>query len=267
MKDNYNENIAKQLLFNEKRMIKNIPQNELFNNYIDSIENLQNKELLIGGNRRSLKYVNPGNTVESFAPSTLSVGGTLTKRKVGRPKKLSGGDIWSDIGNFTKAAAPIAIPLMLSAAGLEKKQRKPRKTPQGGSFFSDIGKTFKNVGESVAKDVILPVAVDTGKDMLKSYMTSKSTGSGLRKPRGRPRKNLQGGDFFSSLRDIGNHIAPIAKEIAVPVAKEALTSYMMKGSGIKKPTRRNLMIKELMRKHPGLTLPEASKYIKEHNLV
>jgi len=27
------------------------------------------------------------------------------------------------------------------------------------------------------------------------------------------------------------------------------------------------MIKELMRKHPGLTLPEASKYIKEHNLV
>jgi hypothetical protein len=88
----------------------------------------------------------------------------------------------------------------------------------------------------------------------------------LKKPRGRPRKNLNGGDFFSSLRDIGNQIAPIAKEIAVPVAKEALTSYM-KGSGIKKPTRRNLMIKELMRKHPGLTLPEASKYIKEHNLV
>jgi hypothetical protein len=54
MKDNYNENIAKQLLFNEKRMIKNVPQNELFNNYIDSIENLQNKELLLGGNR-SLK--------------------------------------------------------------------------------------------------------------------------------------------------------------------------------------------------------------------
>ena len=265
MKDNYNENIAKQLLFNEKRMIKNIPQNELFNNYIDSIENLQNKELLLGGNR-TLKYVNPGNTIESFAPSTLSVGGNLNKRKPGRPKKLNGGDIWSDIGNFTKAAAPIAVPLMLAAAGLEKKKRKPRKT-QGGSFFDDIGNTFKNVGASVAKDVILPVAVDTGKDMLKSYMTSKSSGSGLKRSRGRPRKNLQGGDFFSSLRDIGNQIAPIAKEIVVPVAKEALTSYMMKGSGIKKPTRRNLMIKELMRKHPGLTLPEASKYIKEHNLV
>jgi hypothetical protein len=26
-------------------------------------------------------------------------------------------------------------------------------------------------------------------------------------------------------------------------------------------------IKELMKKHPGLSLPEASKYIKEHNLV
>ena len=263
MKDNYNEKIANQLLANELKMIKKHPQHQLFNNYINSIENLQEKELLHGGNR-SLKYVNAGNNSETFSPSTLVVGGQLRKR--GRPsKKLHGGDIWSDIGNVAKTVAPIAIPLMLSAAGLPKKQRKPRK-PQGGSFFGDIGNVAKSIGSSVAKDVILPVAVDTGKDMLKSYMTSKSTGSGLKK-RGRPRKNIEkGGDFFSSLRDIGKEITPIAKDIAVPIATQALTSYM-KGQGLKKPTKRNLMIKEMMRKNPGLTLGEASKYIKQNNLA
>jgi hypothetical protein len=55
-----------------------------------------------------------------------------------------------------------------------------------------------------------------------------------------------------------NQVAPIAKEIAVPVAKEALTSYM-KGSGIKKPTRRNTNDKRIDEKTSWINIARSIK--------
>ena len=139
---------------------------------------------------------------------------------------------------------------------------------QGGNFFDDIGRSVFPIAKEIGKEVAVPIA----KEALTSYMK----GSGIRKPtkngRGRPR-NMQGGNFFDDIgrsvfpigKEIGKELYPVAKEVAVPIAKEALTSYM-KGSGIRKPTKRNLMVKELMLKH-HMSLPEASKYIKEHNLA
>lgn len=260
--ENYNANIAYQLKKNDFKMIRNIPQVQKFNNQVESINALQDPYIMRGG-AKSLQYVETGNNSTTYEPETLAVGSGLRKRR-GRPRKIQGGNIWSDIGNVAKSVAPIAIPLMM-AAGLPKKQRKPRKT-QGGSFLSDFGHMAKSIGSTVGKEVLLPVAADVGKDMLKSYLTS---GSGLKKQRGRPRKVHGSGffdDAFRGIKTIGKEVAPIAKDIAVPLATQALTTYM-KGSALKRqPTRRNLMIKQLMTKH-NMTLPQASSYIKHHGLA
>lgn len=258
--ENYNQNIAYQLRKNDFKMIRNIPQVQKFNNQIESINKLQDHHIMHGG-AKTLKYVETGNNSTTYEPETLAVGSGLKKR--GRPRKIQGGNIWSDIGNVAKTVAPIAIPMMM-AAGLPKKQRKPRKT-QGGSFLGNIGRMTKSIGSTVGKEVLIPVAADVGKDMLKSYLTS---GSGLKK-RGRPRKVHGSGffdDAFKGIKTVGKHVAPIAKDIAVPLATQALTTYM-KGSALKKqPTRRNLMIRELMSKN-NMSLPQASSYIKHHGLV
>lgn len=261
--ENYNKNIAYQLRKNDLKMIRNIPQVQKFHNQIETINVLQDPYIMRGG-AKTLQYVETGNNSTTYEPETLAVGSGLHKRR-GRPRKVQGGNIWSDIGSVAKTVAPIAIPLMM-AAGLPKK-RKPRKV-QGGSFLGDIGHMAKSIGSTVGKDVLLPVAADVGKDMLKSYLTGSTTGSGLKK-RGRPRKVHGSGffdDAFRGIKTIGKEVSPIAKDIAVPLATQALTSYM-KGSGLKRqPTKRNLMIKELMSKH-NMTLPQASSYIKHHGLA
>ena len=119
----------------------------------------------------------------------------------------------------------------------------------------------------IARDIAVPIA----KDAITNYM--KGSGVKQKPKRGRPRKQ-QGGNFlddaFKGIKSVGKEMYPIARDIAVPivkdVAKDAITSYM-KGSGMKrKPTKRNLMIKQLMQNN-NMTLPQASKYIKEHNLA
>jgi hypothetical protein len=127
----------------------------------------------------------------------------------------------------------------------------------------------------IAKDVLVPVATDMGKQMLTNYMTGAAgSGSGLKK-RGRPKKSDQGGSFLSGLKKglttVGKNVMPIAKDIAVPMATQALTSYLTSGAagaGLKKraPSKRNLLIKEIMAKHK-CTLPQASKHIKDNHLM
>ena len=229
----YNEQIARQLKRNEIEMIKKMPKIEKFQNQLESLKQLQEPNIFRGG-IRSLKYIEPGNTISSYEPETLAVEGSgIYKRGRGRPRKIHGGSIWDDIGTVAKTVAPFA-PLLL-AAGIEKPKRRGRKP--------------KQYEEMIQKEEIQYPIIKNG--------------------RGRPRK-MQGGNFFDDIKKVGKSVFPIAKEevvkeVAVPIAKEALTSYM-KGSGIKKPTKRNLMVKELMLKH-HMSLPEASKYIKEHNLA
>jgi len=235
----YNEQIVRQLKQNEIKMINRMPKIEKFQNQLKSLKQLQEPNIFHGG-IRSLKYIEPGNTISSYEPETLAVEGSgINKRGRGRPRKVHGGSIWDSIGTVAKTVAPFA-PLLL-AAGIEKPKKRVRKP--------------KHYEEIIQKEEI-------------QYPITK-------RGRGRP-KTTQGGNFFDDIKKVGRSVFPIAKEIgkelypvvkevALPIAKEALTSYM-KGSGIKKPTKRNLMVKQLMLKH-HMTLPEASKYIKEHNLA
>lgn len=70
-------------------------------------------------------------------------------------------------------------------------------------------------------------------------------------------------DVWSGIKTAGN----IASTVA-PFAMAALPLLGLgkgKGKGKKRPSKRNLMIKRLMQEH-GMTLPEASKFLKEQGL-
>jgi len=80
---------------------------------------------------------------------------------------------------------------------------------------------------------------------------------------------------LDTLKSIGNYIKPVAetvgKDVILPVAmdygKDALKSYLTKGKGLSggKVSARGLIVKKVM-KEKGLSLPQASKYVKENNL-
>ena len=225
-----------------------------------------------------------------------SSGENIKRRGRGRPKKHEeGGSFWDTLGSVVKTAAPIAVPLMMSGLGLPEEHKKKRGRPKksasnGGNFFDtikSIGRSVAPIAADIGKEVILPVAKDVGKDALKSYLTKGSKGAGMKKTtkketkgcgiieditgiqglglkQKRTRKSkMEAGNFFDTLKDIGRNIAPIAKDIAVPVAKEMLTNYV-KGKGL--PNKRGQLIKKVMAEK-GLNLPQASKYIKEHKLM
>jgi hypothetical protein len=264
MNERYHKKIADILLANQLKMIKNIPNPTMFDNELKALSDLHDD--VIYGGVRPTKYIQSGNNVASFDPSSLSTareisddmphlvesGGRL--RKSGRARK-AGGNLFDDIGNFAKtvapiakAAAPYAIPLMM-AAGMEKKKRgRPKKIVQAPSIL-----TNKEIVQQMPK------------------------GSGMRKkkPSG---GSTSGGDFLSTLKSIGNYIKPVAetvgKEVILPVATEvgrnALKSYLTSGAGLsggraKRSNPRALLVKKVM-KDKGLSMIESSKYIKQNNL-
>jgi hypothetical protein len=291
--DYYNRKIADKLLSDQVRMIKHTEQPTMFNNELSSLDELH--DTVYYGGAKPYKYILPGDTVATFEPSSLSVGtnpfetrpnhlievssqpnkvvqGVNIRRKRGRPKKISGGNIFDTIGNVTKTIAPFAVPLMMAAAGLEKPKRRRPKKVEGGNFLGtlkSIGRKVVPVASQIGKKVILPVGQEVAKQALANYLTS---GAGLKK-RGRPK--TQGGNFLKTMKSIGRTVAPVAKTIGnkvimpvvTDVAKQALTNYLTKpssGAGLK--AKRGEMIKQVMSKH-NLTLGAASKFIKENNLL
>jgi hypothetical protein len=138
----YHKKIADQLLANQIKMIRSISNPEMFDNELQSLHDLHD-DILYGGARPSA-FVQPGNNVQSFDPSTLSVGqnaseyivGGAIKRKRGRPRKEQGGDIFSTMGQVAKTASPIALryglPMLLGIGIDEQKPKRgrPRKIQQ-----------------------------------------------------------------------------------------------------------------------------------------
>ena len=330
----YHKKIADQLLSNQIKMIRSISNPDMFENELQSLHDLHD-DVLYGGARPSA-FVQPGYNVQSFDPSTLSVGNTSSeyidggaiKRKRGRPRKEQGGNIYDTMGQVAKTAAPIALryglPMLLGmgideqkpkrgrprkiqqvepiissqqmvqefpkGSGLKKRQpnkkelinailemqkpvrvKRTRKLNGSGGNFIDslkhVGSYIKPIAEKVGKDVILPVAIDVGKQALMSSMT----GAGIKRKRKLKGSGSSGGNFLDSLKHVGNYMKPIAekigKDVILPVAmdvgKQALTSYMS-GAGLKMKRRADL-VKKIM-KESGCNLPEASKFIKQNNL-
>jgi hypothetical protein len=248
--DYYNRKIADKLLSDQIQMITHTEQPTMFNNELNSLDELH--DTVYYGGAKPYQYVLPGDNVASFEPSSLSVGTNpfesrpnhlievssqphivAAKRKRGRPKKVvAGGNIFDTIGNVTKTIAPLAIPLMM-AAGLPKKKR-------GGNFLGtlkSIGKSVAPVASQIGNKVILPVGQQVASQALTNYLTS---GAGLKK-RGRPK----GGNFLGTMKSIGRTVAPVAKQIGnkvvmpvvTDVAKQALTNYLTSGAGLKKRGR------------------------------
>jgi hypothetical protein len=102
-------------------------------------------------------------------------------------------------------------------------------------------------------------------------------GSGMRKKKASG-GSTSGGDFLSTLKSIGNYIKPVAetvgKEVILPVAtevgKNALKSYLTSGAGMsggraKRSNPRAQIVKKIM-KDKGLSMIQASQYVKAHNL-
>ena len=141
MNEIYHKKIADQLLSNQIKMIRNIANPDMFSNELQSLHDLHD-DILYGGARPSA-YVQPGSNVQSFDPSTLSVGqnanefeGGSIKTKRGRPRKEQGGNIFDTMGQVAKTAAPIALryglPMLLGLGIDEQKPKRgrPRKIQQ-----------------------------------------------------------------------------------------------------------------------------------------
>ena len=261
MNERYHKMIADKLLQNQLKMIRNIENPTMFHNEIESLKHLHDD--VIYGGARPTKYIQTGNNVASFSPSTLSTGNDVTEttpmhlmkagklRKSGRVKHA--GSLFDDIGNVVKTVAPIAIPLMMSGLGMEKKKRgRPKKIVQAQPSL-----TSEQVVQQMPR----------GSGLRKTKRSSKGAASS--------RPGLQGGNFLDTLKSIGNYIKPVAetvgKDVILPVAmdygKDALKSYLTKGKGLSggKVSARGLIVKKVM-KEKGLSLPQASKYVKENNL-
>lgn len=118
------------------------------------------------------------------------------------------------------------------------------KSAVGGkksSFLGDLGKAFA----PVAKDVIVPV----GKELATEFIRNK----------------MRGGKSNAFIKGFAKVVSPVAKtvgeEIVVPLAKEAIRNKMRGGAR----SARNEIVKKIMMEK-GLSLPMASKFVKEHGL-
>jgi hypothetical protein len=71
--------------------------------------------------------------------------------------------------------------------------------------------------------------------------------------------------FLSGLSSVGKALAPVAKDVFVPLAKEVATEAIrskMRGGA---RSARNEIVKQVMQQMQ-MSLPMASKYVKEHGL-
>jgi hypothetical protein len=151
------------------------------------------------------------------------------------------GSFLSDLG---KAVAPVAkdvfVPLAKEMATdyIRGKARGGKK----GSFLSDLGKAVA----PVAKDVFVPLAKEAGKEYIRNKMKGGKKGN-------------------SFIKGFAKVVSPVAKvvgeEIVVPLAKEAIRNKMKGGAR----SARNEIVKKVMAEM-GLSLPMASKYVKEQGL-
>ena len=187
---------------------------------------------------------------------------------------VKGGDFWGDFGNgfkrgFTGVMNPvmdIAAPVLKDAAkdaivgAIRGKGRKPRNSVKRGGFgWGDISRGFQEVGKTLApglKDIgneLAPIARDVAKDAIVGAI------------KGKGRKSVKKGgfgwgDIVSGFHAVDNITRPIAKELLPIAVKGAL------GAGRKRsPSARNQIVKQVMREK-GLSLPQASKYVKDYGL-
>jgi hypothetical protein len=182
------------------------------------------------------------------------------RRPVGRPRK-TGGFNWGALGDI---AADIAKPIVSKGIDtlLAGKRGRGRPKKSGAGLVPDWGKAIGTIAE-IAKQ---PAVRDVAKDLAKRGV-DKLLGNG-RKPRGRKPKQ-SGAGFLDVFSDMGK---PFEKMVGVnpfdagfQLGNKVIAPALL-GEGRKRtPSKRNIIVKQIM-KEKGLSLPQASKYVKENNL-
>ena len=205
----------------------------------------------------------------SFPTNSLKGGVHSLERKVGGAVNI--GKALKSVGKALKPVAKVALPILKDVAVEAVKS----SVKSGGKI--NVGKTLKRVGKvlkPVAKEVFEEVLVPEGKKALREYIKSglgsneENVGGAMKRPRGRPKKVLEAGalirnapkEFHSSVYPPAlasyNHELPIQSRGPMGAGRKAK-------SGAK--SKRGDIVKQVMKKH-GLSLGEASKFVKENNL-
>jgi hypothetical protein len=146
---------------------------------------------------------------------------------------------------------------------------------RGCGLFDSIKKQAVSVGKDLLVKEVLPIVKEEGAKMAKDAI--KGAISGKKSAAGRKRGGKSSG-LLGSVLGVGKdlvmkEVLPIVKEEGVKMAKDSIRDAIRgksksapAGAGrAKKYTARGAIVSEVMKKH-GLSLPQASKYVKEHGL-
>ena len=208
----------------------------------------QERAAVKAGAFESFKAMNPQlkPTAARRAFAALTRGDMSSKYLEG--VNTSSGGKSSFLSGLAKAVAPIAKDVIVPV-GKELATEFIRNKMRGGkksSFLSGLAKATA----PIAKDIIVPV----GKELATEFIRNK----------------MRGGKKSSFLSGLTKAVAPIAKDVIVPVGKELATEFIrnkMRGGATSGGGRaqRAAIVKKVMAEM-GCSLPQASKYVKEHGL-
>jgi hypothetical protein len=287
--DNYNRQLAHDIKNNIERFLETHPQAEaLSTGYLHGGKRVRNHPqagFTAYSQDPATLVPNHGNLMlNTFSDNTLNGSGRKPQQRLTNAIKqrilnehpelqhihLSGGkidwkSIWDNIkkgASFVSKAAPIVSSLApeeyrdtINKTGdisgkISGMGRVSKSCKEGAGFWKDFGDGFvKGIkGSTKVASKVLPIVTAfqpellplTGAVMAADQIINKGSGR-----RGRPRKI--GGDLYP------------------PAVEGGMSKHRRKSVGHAKNQARGALIRQLMREK-GLNLPQASSYIKQHNI-
>ena len=172
---------------------------------------------------------------------------------------------------------------------LDNRQKELEQTNVKGSGFKTIKKTIKKNSEKLldkAKDKAQKELKKQAKNQIDNFIGHlQSNNNELEGGKLRIKKALKKAHVGRKLKNVGkNVVLPVAKEAAKTALKDGAMAFAESnpelmpllpvanavidksiGSGLKKVNKRAEIVKKIM-KQKGLSMIEASKYVKVHNL-
>lgn len=253
--NSYNKLIASDILRRNENFIHHTPQPETLST-----------GMLIGG-KRVRAHPQVGNTAYSRENASLVPHGNNLMLD-----HLDGAGWFDDITSGLKNVGSEVFKDVILPVGKEV-GRDALKSYLKGNGRRGRPKKQVNQGAGIGEDILEGVKTLAPFAPLLMGLGREEENKMGGKRRGRPKK---GGDFFGDIADIG-------KSVVKDVGKDLLRDYIRgkgrpkKGGsaelyppavakgGKRAPNKRAEIVKKVMKQH-GLNLPQASKYVKEHNL-
>ena len=179
------------------------------------------------------------------------------------------------------APAPVSAPAPEMAVASASGRRRGGKVNVGkvfkqiGKTLAPVGKALKPVAEKAFREILLPEAKKRANAYFDSRMASSApvemavesaAGRGRRRHRKIPHYDSESdSDEESEYGEGGALLMDHPGEFHSHHYPKGLASYKAKKGGKRAPSARGAIVSRVM-KEKGLSLPEASKYVKEHGL-